>query len=269
MTIKTRKLLQPQYLGQFRCIGPACEDSCCIGWRVIIDKSTYRRYRECPDTELRDQMQQKVTRNRTNANPDNYAKIKLNTDGHCPFINKESLCTIQKKLGEELLSVTCTSYPRIANTVNYTQEKSLTVSCPEAARLVLLNSGLMEFDQLTEDSSIRNSKGATINTDDAKMAHRPHKYFWELRIFTISVLQNREYPLWQRLIILGMFYNKLNQLIADAKVHEIPQLISNYANMIIEGVFKEKMNQIPNEMTIQMELMKELADEKFFAGVNS
>ena len=269
MVMKTRKLLQPQYLDQFHCIGPACEDSCCIGWRVTIDKSTYQRYRECSDAELCDQMQKKVTRNRTNANPDNYAKMKLNADGSCPFINEESLCAIQKKLGEEYLSVTCTTYPRITNTINDRLEKSLTVSCPEAARLVLLNSGLMEFDEVAADSGIRNSKGTSINTGNAKMAHRPQKYFWEMRIFTISVLQNREYPLWQQLIIIGMFYNKLNQLIAEAKVHEIPQLIGKYANMILEGVFKEELQHIPNETTIQMELLKELADEKIFAGVNN
>lgn len=269
VVMKARKLLQPQYLDKFHCIGPNCEDSCCIGWRVTIDKSTYQRYRKCSDVELFDQMKQKVTRNRTNANDENYAKVKLNPDGCCPFINEERLCAIQKKLGEESLSVICTTYPRISNTINDRLEKSLTVSCPEAARLVLLEPGVMEFDEAMEDDSIRSLKGTIINTDAAKMAHRPQKYFWELRIFTISVLQNREYPLWQRLIILGMFYNKLNQLIVEAKVHEVPQLIGNYTFRIAEGLFKEELQYIPNETTIQMELMKELADEKIFAGVNN
>lgn len=269
MAIKARKLLQPQYLNEFHCIGPECEDSCCIGWRVIIDKTTYQRYRECSDVELNQQMKEKVTRNRTNASTNNYAKIKLDSDGCCPFINEERLCAIQKRLGEEYLSVTCTTYPRITNTVNDTLEKSLSVSCPEAARKVLLNSSLMEFEQITEESSIRNANNIVINTNDFNVAHRPHKYFWELRIFTISVLQTREYPLWQRLIILGMFYNKLNQLIADAKVHEIPKLIGHYSNMILEGLFKEELQYIPNETTIQMELMKEIADEKIFGGIDN
>ena len=52
---KTRTILQPQYVAKFQCIGPACEDSCCIGWRVQIDKDTYQNYRKCSDDELRSQ----------------------------------------------------------------------------------------------------------------------------------------------------------------------------------------------------------------------
>ena len=108
MSNKHRQLLQPQYVSQFHCIGPACEDSCCIGWRVQIDKATYQRYRECPDKDLRMQMDEKVKRHRTNPTDANYAKIKLNPDGNCPFIDENQLCAIQRKLGEEYLSITCT-----------------------------------------------------------------------------------------------------------------------------------------------------------------
>src|ERR1035438_6632799 len=31
-------LVRPEYAEKFHCIGPACEDSCCVGWRVEIDE---------------------------------------------------------------------------------------------------------------------------------------------------------------------------------------------------------------------------------------
>lgn len=269
MSNKHRQLLQPQYVSQFHCIGPACEDSCCIGWRVQIDKDTYKRYRDCSDSNLREQMDEKVKRHRTNPTDGNYAKIKLNPDGHCPFIDEDKLCAIQRKLGEEYLSVTCTTYPRITNTINGITEKSLTMSCPEAARKALLNPALMEFDQTEEPLAIRNTEGRSINTADIKTTHKPQRYFWELRIFIISLLQNRQYPLWQRLVILGLFCRSLDQLVAEAKVHDIPQFIGAYQNQIDENVFKEELNMVPNELTIQMELMKEVADQRIFSGVNS
>lgn len=269
MSNKMRQLLQPQYVSQFHCIGPACEDSCCIGWRVQIDKDTYKRYRDCPDSILREQMDEKVKRHRTNPTDGNYAKIKLNPDGHCPFIDEDKLCSIQRKLGEEYLSVTCTIYPRITNTINGITEKSLTMSCPEAARKALLNPALMEFDETEEPLAVRNTDGRSINTADIKTTHKPQRYFWELRIFIISLLQNRQYPLWQRLVILGLFCRSLDQLVSEAKVHDIPLLIGTYQNQIEEGTFQEELNNVPNELTIQMELMKEVADERIFAGVNS
>ena len=177
MSTKTRKLLQPQYVSQFHCIGPACEDSCCIGWRVQIDKDTYKRYRECSDKELRERMDEKVTRHRTNPSDSNYAKIKLNPNSHCPFIDEDKLCAIQRKLGEEYLSVTCTNYPRTANTINGVTEKSLTMSCPEAARKALLNPSLMTFDEAEESVTVRNSEGKQIDTANSKIAHKPERYF--------------------------------------------------------------------------------------------
>lgn len=267
---KTRKILQPQYVGKFQCIGSACEDSCCIGWRVQIDKDTYQAFRHCADEQLRLQMDKKVTRNRTNANPANYAKIVLNSDGACPFIDEEKLCTIQRKIGEKFLSVTCTTYPRTCNTINGTAEKSLTMSCPEATRRALLNPNLMEFDELEEDIANRHNEGVVINISDIKLAQRPQKYFWDLRIFIISLLQNRTYQLWQRLIVLGLFCNELTQMVSASEVHNIPKLIGTYTDRLEQDVvFRSELDSIPNQLTIQMELMKELADERIFKGVNS
>lgn len=269
MATKTRKLLQPQYVSKFRCIGPACEDSCCIGWRVQIDKNTYRKYCECTDKQLREQMDVKITRHRTNASDANYAKIKLNAGGSCPFIDADKLCAIQRKLGEEYLSVTCTSYPRTTNTINGTVEKSLTMSCPEAARLALLNSELMAFDETEEDVRVRNSGGRIIDTGSIKATHKPQRYFWELRIFMVSLLQDRSYALWQRLVILGLFCRQMDQLVSEAKVHDIPQLIGTYLNHLEQGIFKDELETIPHQLTVQMQLMKEVADERVFSGVNS
>lgn len=269
MSTKTRKLLQPQYISQFHCIGPACADSCCIGWRVQIDKDTYQRYRDCSDTDLRHMMDERVTRHRTNPTNYNYAKIKLNPNSHCPFIDEDKLCSIQRKLGEEYLSITCTTYPRTANTVNGVTEKSLTMSCPEAARQALLNPGLMTFDEIEELIAVRNTEGKQIDTANPKIAHKPERYFWEMRIFIIALLQKRDYPLWQRLVIIGLFCRSVDQLVSEAKVHDLPILIGTYLNQIDEGLFKEDLDAVPSELTIQMELMKEVADQRIFTGVNS
>lgn len=266
MTIKTRKLLHPQYMKQFACIGPDCEDSCCIGWRVAIDKVTYQKYRSCSDAQLKEQMDEKVTRNRSNKSDSNYAKIGMNSQGACQFLDEEKLCAIQRKLGEESLSVTCSTYPRVTNDVTNTVEKSLTMSCPAAARLVLLNPDPMEFDQTTEDIDIRNSQGKTLNVADMHTAFKAQRYFWEIRVFTISVLQNRQYALWQRLVILGLFYSKLNQLIATPDIQAIPQLIGSYINMLEDNSMFEELDAIPNQLTIQMQLMKDMADERLFFG---
>lgn len=138
---RNRPLLTPQYMRRFMCIGSQCEDTCCFGWRVNIDRATYRKYRRVTDPELRQELDSCIKRNRSQPGEQNYARIKMDRGKACPFLNEESLCRIQLRLGEEFLSDICVTYPRVANLVNNVLEKSATMSCPEAARLALLNPG--------------------------------------------------------------------------------------------------------------------------------
>ncbi|WXR62260.1 hypothetical protein WG909_03245 [Peptostreptococcaceae bacterium AGR-M142] len=35
-------VLVPTYFKDFRCIGASCEDTCCKGWDVFVDKNAYK-----------------------------------------------------------------------------------------------------------------------------------------------------------------------------------------------------------------------------------
>ena len=39
-------------MAQFKCIGGECEDTCCAGWSVSIDKKTYKKYTNLNTSEL-------------------------------------------------------------------------------------------------------------------------------------------------------------------------------------------------------------------------
>lgn len=42
--IMKKIVLKPTYLDKFKCIGIKCEDNCCQGWSIDIDKKTYKKY---------------------------------------------------------------------------------------------------------------------------------------------------------------------------------------------------------------------------------
>ena len=268
MKEKQYQALIPQYLYQFSCLGSACEDTCCLGWRVNIDQQTYQKYRRVKHPDLEPLLSKEVTRNRTNPSKANYAKIKMNKKGGCPFLDGDKLCRIQRILGEDYLSDTCSLYPRIFNRVNGVLEASLTVSCPEAARLVLFNPEIMEFDGLLWPQA-RISIRQEIDTKKLIFVNKLEKYFWELRIFTIQVIQNRRYELWERLVMLGLFYQKLQEHLEQDRTKEIPGLIAGYTNMLEQGTVKKSLADIPGQPVVQMKLLKELADERFFRGINN
>lgn len=265
----TRAVLIPRYLQHFRCIGTDCEDNCCIGWQVDIDQATYRKYQQVRDLELKGKLNQCMKRNRSNPHEMNYGKVIINADGECPFLNEMHLCSIQQKMGEAYLSDICTTYPRVANQVNGILEKAAAMSCPEAARLALLNPDVMEFDEIHEPMTTRNMIRRRIDTLHPRMIDRPERFFWDLRIFTIDVLQNREYELSERLMILGIFYQQLQQRLENGGVHDIPVLIDTFTSLIKAGDIKELLAGIPTQVEIQMELLKELTDVRVAKGVRS
>lgn len=266
---KTRPLLVPQYLNKFSCIGSECEDSCCIGWKVEIDQDTYKKYQKVQDKELKPLLEKNVKKNRSNPTKESYAKIKMGDKGRCSYLSEANLCQIQLKLGTDYLSNTCAIYPRILNKVNGIVEKSLTMSCPEAARLALLNPNGIEFDQIEEPADSAGFIINQIDTQDEKFTNKAQRYFWEFRIFTIQVLQNRSYSLSERLIILGLFFKNAQEIIEEGEIHNILDLIIKYSNHMENGGLKSIIENIPTQLSIQLKLCKELIDVRYGQGISN
>ncbi|HEY4432425.1 MAG TPA: flagellin lysine-N-methylase [Paenibacillus sp.] len=269
MTEKKRIVLVPAYLEKFSCIGSNCEDTCCVGWRVDIDQKTYKKYKNVSDREMKPLLNKHIKRSRSNASEINYAKIVMDSNSACPLLNEDKLCSIQKTLGEDYLSNVCSTYPRTTNQVNETLEESATLSCPEAARLALLNPDGIQFNEIEESIHVRKSIDKLLNTKQNKGKNRINEYFWDLRIFTIQVLQNRGYSIAHRLIILGMFYQKIQGYLSEGNLNEITHQIASYNSLLEDGSFREALAGIPTSTTIQMQLLKTLADIRLSRGVRS
>lgn len=268
MSEKKRKVLQPLYMKDFYCIGSACEDTCCKGWRVDLDKETYLKYKKVVNLELKDKMKKYVKRKHNQKSDGSYGQIKMENNA-CPFLDDKLLCDIYKNLGEEYLSNTCTFYPRTTNRVDREYERSATVSCPEITRKVLLNPEGIEFEYFEEPIEVKVNISRILETKGHKYINSPQKYFWELRIFSIGLIQNRKYSLGDRLTILGMTYKKIAELEENNRIDEIPTIIENMTRMIeVEG-FNSELEKLPANLNIQMRLAKEMTDIKLLQGISS
>jgi lysine-N-methylase len=250
--------LQPQSYSAFRCIGADCEDTCCIGWGVNVDRPIYEAYQRCDDPELGEALHRLVTINPANTgNEDNYARITITGDG-CPFL-AEGLCSIQKKLGETYLSKMCATYPRVMSLVDDVLHRSLHMSCPEAARIVLLNPSPMEFEEKPfEQDGQRLANLGLLDTRSAKYTDKPYQYFRAVRALAIWILQNRAYPLWQRMVILGSLCDQLDQTSARGIYSETPQILDGYRDAMSRMLFNESLAQLQPRPVAQLEVIVEL-----------
>jgi lysine-N-methylase len=218
-----RPYLRPHYVDRFRCIGPACEDTCCQGWSVPIDQPTYEKYISIET--MQPHLGSIIVLN-PEPQPFDFARITTTSSAACFFLDQERLCTIQKQLGPDLLSSTCATYPRSIGEVSGQQELSLNLSCPEAARLTLLDPHLLGDGPWQTPSPDRY---AAILQDAAadRTAYDP---LLATRDFALLLLTDRRHPLWQRLLLLGAVVQQLQTLSqatpAAAFAAENPRIIA-------------------------------------------
>jgi lysine-N-methylase len=219
--------LQPSYYGAFRCVGAVCEDTCCAGWRIPVDKETYRKYQSCSHPTLGPKLQTLVALNANPESNDNWAEIKLD-QGHCGFLT-EGLCQIQSTLGEELLSKNCAAYPRVTTMIDGVLERSLHLSCPEAARHALTNPQPIEFVPFDEEEEAKAGSLGLVDTANGK-----HSDLREVQNVIIALLQNRAYPLSHRLVMLGRFCDQLESESTGEAPLEAPMPSTIYFETVVE-----------------------------------
>ncbi len=118
----------PDYYKKFKCTADKCSDTCCAGWGIAIDRQTLQKYRKVKGpfgNRLKNSVDWREHSFRQYENK------------RCAFLNEENKCDIHLEAGEDMLCKTCRRYPRHYEEYENLREISLSLSCPEAAKLIL------------------------------------------------------------------------------------------------------------------------------------
>ncbi|EPB8148147.1 flagellin lysine-N-methylase [Clostridium perfringens] len=137
------KVRVPNYFNEFKCIASECEDTCCAGWEIVIDDETYKRY-ENVEGEFGEILRSKIVKS-------DGENIFLLNNGNCSFLNEKKMCEIYINLGEDHLCYTCQQFPRYTEEFLDLKEVGLSLSCPEAARIILRRAENTTFNLSEED----------------------------------------------------------------------------------------------------------------------
>lgn len=226
--------LHPAYEPLFHCIQDKCEDTCCQGWQVAIDAATLNQYKGLAAGPLRARIEAHLTPHASGA-----ANLKLTASNQCPMLD-EGLCSIQSACGEAYLSHTCATYPRIVQTIDGIEESTLALSCPEAARLVLL----------APELPLRTSAQSSGDSTDSLRGQ-----FWALRAITLRLIKNRAYPLWQRIYMLGILCYRI-EATAPAL---LPGLLQDFEASVQAGTMRPALDTLPADNQAQLDVVLRLA----------
>lgn len=127
----------------FECIAGACPNTCCVGWRIIIDEATCKKM-----TEHEEQLGVPAKDWLIETDKGTCAKLE---NQRCYMLDDNNLCKVVLKLGPEYLSNTCQVYPRKWHKYGSVMEGYLSMSCPDVIDK-LMNKECVQFD-FSEDES--------------------------------------------------------------------------------------------------------------------
>lgn len=174
---------EPVFYREFRCLGGACPLTCCRDWEIVLDGETLEDYRRAPQP-LRQRIADGLV---TDGEGD--VCFRLEPDGRCAMLDGDGLCAIQRQWGEERLCGHCGAYPRFIEEYGSRTERTLAVSCPEAARLVM-ERGLFPLQTRDDGANDPPFDGVDGKLLDALLASRDAVF---------GLLREDRAPVWRRL----------------------------------------------------------------------
>ena len=179
----------PDYYFGFKCTADQCEDTCCAGWQIGIDETSAQRY-----------WKEKGPFRRTLRKNINFhdSVFRQRPDGSCAFLREDGLCEMVLQMGEEALCRTCHYYPRHIEEFENEREITLSVSCPEVAKILMNRRMPVHFLHKKDEKEEIYPDYDPIFFDQLQ----------EAREVMIQILQNRSLPASVRaLLILGLAHD--------------------------------------------------------------
>ena len=201
--------LRPAYYDSFQCLADKCQVDCCSGWNIQFNRKDYLKIRQQKGSNtLNHTIKQALTRI-TDKHSDLYATFRMD-ENRCPFLTEEHLCRLQLECGHDALPNVCKRFPRgkYYSPSGYC-EYSLSFSCEAVLEILWNLPAGIDFvsDPLSKTEHI--TKGIVV--ENMELA----SHFQEIRALCIGLLQDRRFSVRERILLMGIFLQKLTAEDAD------------------------------------------------------
>lgn len=230
----------PHYYKKFACVGGNCLDTCCAGWQIMIDPAALKKYRRVKG----------VLGNRLHNEIDWKEGAFRQYQKRCAFLNEENLCDLYiEGGGSKMFCKTCRMYPRHIEEFEGLREVSLSLSCPEAANLILGCQEPVRF----------------LKAEDQKQEETDEEFDFFLftkledtRTLMFQILQNRKYPIRLRTAIVLALAHDLQERIDRNALFEVDALLERYQGRRVWTWFQEKLDGLQAEPRLEKEVLGNL-----------
>lgn len=213
------RYIKPHFYDTFVCTAGACPDTCCAGWQIVIDEMSLDRYGNEPGEFGR----------RLRNSIDWEEECFYQNNRRCAFLNEEDLCDLYKALGPDALCDTCRLYPRHTEEYEGLRELSLSLSCPEAARIILSCKEPVHF--LEEETGEED--------DFEEFDYMMFSQLEDTRDVLFSILQDHSLPLTLRMAASEQLAERYQICMEEGREYEIDDLLRDCERAQKEGTLQE------------------------------
>ena len=212
----------PDYYHQFQCVADRCEDTCCAGWQIVADRRALERYRKVRGPfrkKLRSSVDWKE------------GTFRQSEDKRCAFLKEDNLCEMYTELGKDSLCRTCRRYPRHVEEFENVREITLSVSCPEVAKILLAKKEPVKF--------LSYEKGGEEEYEEFD----PFLYSELLdgRDLMIRILQDRKKPLDLRVALILAIAHDMQVRIKRGEIFSCQEVLERYQTNAAEAFVQKKV----------------------------
>jgi lysine-N-methylase len=255
-------------------MGSSCPETCCSGWTVNVDKSTYKKMMQLDDKVLPKDEKKKFIKLEA-ASTSSYARIAMDERNNCSFLNADKLCSLQLQLGHDHLCSTCRDYPR--QYTKYKEETALfgMTSCPKMAELCVKDEAPWALESIVLPIPV-NKPIHHIAGGSGTRGATP-RYFQQYKMIrdaVIDMLQDRTLPLWQRLLLVSIVCKELDAEPDEPDTEKLNArvefILLNAKLTVLNGSFKESIDPLIHQevpLLAQQVFIKRLNDERLMLGL--
>lgn len=229
----------PDYYEEFHCTADRCPDTCCAGWQICIDKKSLKKYLRLKGP----------FGNRLKNSIDRKESCFYRYQDRCALLNDGNLCDICLEIGEEYLCKTCAEYPRHTEEYENVREVSLSLSCPEAATIMLSRRGKTEFV-----TQVRKEK----EENDKDFDFFLYTKLSDMRKMIFDIIQNRELSMANRMAVAAATVHDLQRRISSERLCDIDAMLERFQSRAFTDRALQKLAAYGNDPERRYELIQEM-----------
>lgn len=246
-------VLKPTYYDEFACLASDCTTNCCGVWNIDLSKSEYNRMRhQLPSKELRDLAAVSLKRRKPPKSDFLYATMRLNENQRCPFESKEGLCSIQVECGYQYLSNVCKKYPRVTSSISEVITLGLYNSCEAVIDLLMKHPEGVQIDTSEQEFVPAHLTCQHLYPDAFVESHPIYYSFWNIRTLGLSILQNREHTLEERLLLWALAMNRVTTLEENQEYDKIADTLEVFSDPETQTELLSSFSAVPLQYPLQI-----------------